>query len=71
MLCLCHYGPALLRFWFQTDLGRENSASDLKIQAEKTFSYHCHALVQLTLYNKGGVGGKIGYIAWEEFVFHA
>ena len=24
MLCLCHYGPALLRFWFQTDLGREN-----------------------------------------------
>ena len=21
----CHYGPALLRFWFQTDLGRENS----------------------------------------------
>ena len=30
MLCLCHYGPALLRFWFQTDLGRENSASFLK-----------------------------------------
>ena len=25
MLCLRHYGPALLRFWFQTDLGRENS----------------------------------------------
>ena len=24
ILCLCHYGPALLRFWFQTDLGREN-----------------------------------------------
>ena len=21
MLGLCHYGPALLRFWFQTDLG--------------------------------------------------
>ena len=21
MLCLCHHGPALLRFWFQTDLG--------------------------------------------------
>ena len=47
MLCLCHYGPALLRFWFQTDLGRENSASYLKIQAGKTFSYHGHALVTL------------------------
>ena len=30
MLCLRHYGPAVLRFWFQTDLGRENSASFLK-----------------------------------------
>ena len=30
MLCLCHYGPALLRFLFQTDLGRENSASFFK-----------------------------------------
>ena len=47
MLCLCHYGPALLGFWFQTDLGRENSASFLKIQAGKTFSYHGHALVTL------------------------
>ena len=47
MLCLCHYGPSLSRFWFQTDLGRENSASFLKIQAEKTFSYHGHALVKL------------------------
>ena len=28
--CVCHYGPALLRFWFQTDLGRENSAIFLK-----------------------------------------
>ena len=25
MLCLCHYDPAMLRFLFQTDLGRENS----------------------------------------------
>ena len=41
MLCLCHYGPALLRFWFQTDLRSENSASYL------TFSYHGHALVTL------------------------
>ena len=37
MLCLCHYGPALLKFWFQTDLGRENSASFLKIQAGRPF----------------------------------
>ena len=27
ILCLCHYGPTLLRFWSQTDLGRKNSAS--------------------------------------------
>ena len=47
MLCLCHYGPALLRFWFQTDLGRENLASFSKIQARKTFSYHGYALVTL------------------------
>ena len=33
MLCLCHNGPTLLRFWFQNDLGRENSAIYLKIQA--------------------------------------
>ena len=26
MLCLSHYGPALLRFCFETDLGRQNSA---------------------------------------------
>ena len=29
MLCLCHYGPALLRVCFQSNLGRENSASYL------------------------------------------
>ena len=47
MLCLCHYGPALLGLWCLTDLGRENSASFLKIQAGKTFSYYGHALVTL------------------------
>ena len=47
LLCLCHYGPALLRFLFETELGRKNSASFLKIQAGKTFSYHGHALVTL------------------------
>ena len=33
MSCLCHYDPALLRFWFQTYLGHKNSASYLTIQA--------------------------------------
>ena len=47
MLCLCHYAPALSRFWFQTDVGRENSATFLKIKAGKTFFYHGHALVTL------------------------
>ena len=47
MLCLCHDGPALLRFCFQTNHGRENSASHLKIQAGKTFSNPGHALVTL------------------------
>ena len=45
MLCVCHYGRALLGYWFQTDLGRENSASFLKVQAGKTLSYHGHELV--------------------------
>ena len=34
-----HYVPALLRFWFQTNLGHENSASYLEIQAGKTFFF--------------------------------
>ena len=47
MLCLCYYGPALLRFCFQTNLKRKNSASYLKIQAGKTFCYQGHVLVTL------------------------
>ena len=47
MLCLCHYGPALLRFWFQTKLGCENSGGHLEIPAGKTFSCQGHALVTL------------------------
>ena len=39
----------LLTFWFQTDIGRENSASYLKIPAGKTdafhFAHHSNALV--------------------------
>ena len=46
--------PALLTFWFQTDLGRENSASHLKIQAGKIeafhFSHHSNALI--TVYHR-------------------
>ena len=30
ILCLCHYGPVLLGFCFQTGLGSENSASFFK-----------------------------------------
>ena len=37
----------ILRSWFQTNRGCENSASYLKIQARKTFSYPGHALVTL------------------------
>ena len=40
MLCLCHFGPALLTFRFQTDLGRENSAGYFKIQAGKTIVFY-------------------------------
>ena len=47
MLCLCQDRTALLRFWFQTDLRRKNSASFFKIQAGKTFSNHGHLLVTL------------------------
>ena len=47
MLCLCQHRPALLRFWFKTDLRRKNSGSFFKIQAGKTFSNHGHVLVTL------------------------
>ena len=47
MLCLCQYRPALLRFWYQTDLRRKNSASFFKIQAGKTLSNYGHVLVTL------------------------
>ena len=39
--------PGTIKILIQTDLGRENSARFLKIQAGKTFSYHGHALVTL------------------------
>ena len=47
MPCLYHDDPALLRVRFQTNHGRENSASYVTIQARKTFSYQGHALVTL------------------------
>ena len=37
ILCLCHHGPALWRFSFQTDLGRENSASFYKYRPGRPF----------------------------------
>ena len=48
MLCLCHNGPALLRFWFQTDLGREKFSQLFNTGGGgETFSYDGHALVML------------------------
>ena len=46
-LCLCNYGPALLRSFFQTNPGRKNSASYLKIQVGKTFFTMATLYVQL------------------------
>ena len=47
MLCLCHYGPVLLRFWFLTNLGCEYSGGHLEIPAGKIFPCQGHALVTL------------------------
>ena len=47
MVCLCEYRPALLRFWFQTDLRGKKFSQFFKIQAGKTFSNHGHVLVTL------------------------
>ena len=47
MLCLCHYGPALLRFWFQTVLGRENSTSFFKKTCGEDLFLPWSALVTL------------------------
>ena len=76
MLCLCHYAPALLRFWFQTDLGREKSASYSKIQARKTFSYHGLAVALIGQNLAGGFKNlcsilKLLYFdswSWQSFV---
>ena len=59
MLYLGHYVPALLRFWFQTDLGRENSASFFKLQAGKTFSYHGQAFVTLDVHFYALIGQNL------------
>ena len=79
MLCLRHYVPALLRFWFQTDLGRENSARFLKIQAGKTFAYYVtlwsrstsifYALIAQTL--TGEFMRKIYGASWKLFTLTA
>ena len=59
MLCLCHFGPALLGFWFQTDLGRENSSSFFKGTGGEDLSYHGHALVTLYV--------QFLYFDWSQF----
>ena len=72
MLCLCHYSPAVLTFWFQTDLGRENSANYLKMQAGKTdafqFSHHSHTLVTLALHVTSNFYAMIGTNLTGEFM---
>ena len=64
--------PPLLRFWFQTDLGHENSASYLKIQVGKTFSLpwsrsksNFHALIGQNL--TGEFIRKIYAASWNLF----
>ena len=47
MLCLCHYGPALLGFDFKLTSEAKIQPVFLKVQAGKTLSYHGHALVTL------------------------
>ena len=49
----------LLRFWFQTDLRRKNSASVFEKKAGKTFSYHGHVLVTL----------HVQLFSYREFIF--
>ena len=80
MLCLSHYGPVLLRFWFQTNLGLETSVSYLKIQAGKTFSYQGQALVTLYTSNFSALIGqnltgefmrKIHAASWKLFTLAA
>ena len=38
MFCLCHYGPALLAFWFQTDLRHEIQPVKSKSREDRCFS---------------------------------
>ena len=40
MLCLCHYGPALLGFDLKLTLDAKIQPVFLKVQAVKTLSYH-------------------------------
>ena len=67
MLCLCHYGPALLRYWFETDLGRQNSASFLKKHVGKTFSRVALIGQNLT----GEFMQKINAASWKLFTLTA
>ena len=73
------YSLALLRFWFQTDLGRNHSASYLKILAGKTFlnmvtrlshsTSSFHALIGQNL--KGEFMWKIYGASWNLFTLTA
>ena len=49
MLCFC---AAQLKFWFQTNLGRENSASILQAGKTVAFDFAHHGLAFVTVYGQ-------------------
>ena len=79
MLCLCQYSPALLRFWFQTDLRRKNSASFFKMQAGRLSltmvtcwsrsTSNCYALIGSNL--TGEFMRRIYAASWKLFTLTA
>ena len=73
MFCLRHYGPALLRFWFQTDLGRENSPrEDLLLTTVMGWSRstsNFYALIGQNL--TGEFMRKIYAVSWNLFTLTA
>ena len=78
-MCLGHYGPALLGFWLQTDLGRENSASFWKYRRGRPFltmvtrwsrsTSNFYALIGQNL--TGGFMRKIYAASWKLFTLTA
>ena len=68
MLCLCHYSPALLTFSFQTDPGRENSASYLNKQAGTTNAFTFLTIVTRWSRSTSNVYALVGQNLTGEFM---